>query len=74
MADDHSRIQYIMADSAVNAIIEASTNGGHATRESFVMAIRAAFSAGAEYDAKHGGWKTRMERNFNSANDEEKAR
>lgn len=66
--DDYSRMQHIMADNAVNAIIEASVNGV-VTREAFEMTIRAALTANALYDAKHGGWRQRI--NFNSANDEE---
>lgn len=69
-----SRIQFIMASNAVNSIIEATVNGGHVNREAFRMAIENALLEAEIYDAKYGnkgGWRDRMERNFNSANDEE---
>lgn len=73
MTPAFTRKQYIMADNAVNAIIEASVNGV-TTREAFSMFYDAAEVAGVKYDAKYGnvgGWRTRMLKNFNSSNDEE---
>jgi len=71
---DLGLMHYVMADPAVNAVVEASTNGGVATRESYVMAITAALAAADEYTKKRGDWRGRMQQNFNSANDEEIAR
>lgn len=75
MTEDFPRLQFIMADHGVNSVIEASIYGeSPANRSQFEMAIRAALVANSKYEAKHGGWRERMGKNFNSANDEEMGR